>query len=712
MKSYTHYILLLVIGVSLNACEDSSYNVQPSLTPRYLRISNSHLIFSFEASTKNIGVESLSTPWQIKCDADWLTFTPKRGNETEDVDVAVSVTENLSADTHRTYIAKLKSEDPKFDHSKTIDIRQEKAKPYVRIADEDKNITFDAAGGSRTVNVQTNTAYSISSTPSWLTVTPSADGKTLTITAATNESTTERTPHTFYLDGSVAIKVMQRAAKMTVTDGGTITVENDGGQYGVKVTSDVAWTASNSGYSWIDISPSQGNAGTTNVLLTVASNSSTSSRTGRVVFTIGGNTACEVKIEQKGLVLNVSPASVDFDADACSRTVDVESNTKWKVLSKPEWITVPTETYDGNKTLTVSAAENNLTQSRSGEIKFGIEGISMTRTVSVTQAGRTFGNLVSSLTFAAVPSSQNVTITTDGSWTAESSESWVSLSKTSGKGTSDVSVSVTENTTDEERNAIVTVTVGNSPQTILITQASHYLTISPTSFNTIGSTGGNYILQIASDCQWTTSKKASWLTVTPASGNGNIDVTITATDNPSVNTRRDTVIITPQYGQAIKVIVLQDARILNVSTRELSFFYKGGESEPVIVETDGSYKVSAEDSWLTINENGKSFTVTATENVGDDKRVSKIIVELTGLVSGESKKIEIPVVQWPDINGPSIEDFSDEEDWSVVGGTSHATISIKAFDSDENWNADTGSSEFTITVTGFSDDNDWNKLIR
>lgn len=711
MKNYIDYILLLVLGISLNACEDYyPDSAHPSLTAYYLDISNSSLNFPYEASTKEIYVSSMASSWQITNIADWLTFAPSNGDTSEDV--AVSVTENPSADASRTCIATFMSNNPEYNYSKTIDVTQEKAISYIRIADEDKNITFDAAGGSKTINVQTNTSYSISNLPSWLTVTKSSNGKTLTITAAANESIIERTPHTFYLDGSVAIKVMQRAAKMAVIDGGTITVDNDGGQYGVKVASDVAWTASNSGYSWIDISPSHGDAGTTNVLLTVASNSSISLRTGRVIFTIGGNTACEVKVEQKGLVLNVSPASVSFDADACSRTIDVESNTKWKVLSKPEWITIPTETYDGNKTLTMSATDNNLTQSRSGEIEIGIEGISLTRKITVTQTGRKFDNLVSSLTFTAIPSSQNVTITTDGAWTAEASEPWVSLSKTSGKGTSDVSVSVTENTTDEERNAIVTVTVGDTPQTILIVQKSHYLTISPTSFNTIGSTGGSYTLQIASDCQWTTSKKASWLTVTPASGNGNIDVTVSAADNPSVNTRKDTVIITPQYGQAIKAIVMQDARRLNVSTRELSFFCKGGESEPIVVETDGTYRVSAADSWLTINENGKSFTVTAAENSSADKRESKIIVELTGLVSGESKKIEIPVVQWSDINGPLIEDFFDEEDWSVVVGTSHATITIKAFDSDENWNADTGDSEFTITVTGFSEDNDWNKLIK
>lgn len=713
MKRYIYLTLMLVAVVAVNACDDDApHNMTPSLKAHYLNFEPSSIEFSYEASTRSdVYVESVSSSWRLKGMADWLSFTPSDGNGS--AQVSVSVTENPSASDVRTCFVEFCSDDEDFYYYQSVYVTQAKAIPYVTVADADRNITFDAAGGSKSINVSTNmSGYSVSGIPEWFTVAMSADAKTLTITASANESTKERTPQTIYLDGSVAIKVMQRAASVTVTDGGTITADKDAKSYGIKVTSDVPWTASNNGYSWINITPSGGDAGTTDVLLSVASNSSVSARTGRVTFRIGSDTACEITVEQEGLVLNVSPESVTFDADACSRTVNVESNTKWKVLSKPEWITVQTETFEGDSTLTMSAADYNLMTARTGEVVIGIEGVSLTRQIAVTQNGRKFDNLVSTLNFTAAASSQSFTVTTDGTWTAETSEQWVTLSGYSGKGTSEITVSVAENTADTERTARVTVSVGGTSQTVLVVQAAHYLTITPTSINALESTGGSHTIQVSSDGKWTARKQASWLTVTPTSGTGDISVKITAADNPSVNARKDTVVITPQYGQAVRVVVLQKARYLKVSAREISFFYEGGESEPVTVETDGTYKVSTSDSWLSISENGSTFTVTATENSTEDKREGEVTVELTRLVADESYRIDIPVVQHPKTGGPAIEDFSDDEDWNIVGGTSHAVISIRAFGDDENWNSDTGSTEFRVTITGYDEDADWNELIR
>ena len=253
-----------------------------------------------------------------------------------------------------------------------------------------------------------------------------------------------------------------------------------------------------------------------------------------------------------------------------------------------------------------------------------------------------------------------------------------------------VTATASENTTDQPREALVTVKVGNTEKTILVTQAAHYLTLTPTQYNALPSTGGSYQLTIASDDSWTVSKKAAWLTVSPSSGTGTIEVTATAADNPSVNARKDTVAITPSYAKPVRAVILQDARYLQVDTRDIYFYYRGGTSDPVTVDTDGSYTVTASESWLTIQQNGKTFTVTATENTTADKREGKVVVSLTGLVAGESKTIEIPVVQLVKRQGPDKDGFSPDEDWSEVGG----------------------SSAFKVTVTGYDDDSDWNKLIR
>ena len=716
MKRITHYIInMLAVGIfaCLLGCDDTYPQDQyltPSTTPHYLVCSSELLSFDSPASTQTMQVSTVNTPWHFSSAADWLNIAPQSGSDSKSVNVTVS--ENLSCEIVRTSVITLQSDASDYAYTGFIEVDQGVASPYLKLS-ESGEISFAVAGDTKTVNVSANFDYTVSSSARWLTVTMSSDKKILTLKAEANPAA-ERRSAKVSVNGilSKTIQVSQEAAGMTSSQITPITVPNEGSSYTVQLQSDAPWTASSGSYSWISVTPNKGDAGTSTVQIEVAPNSTIESRTGYVQFKIGNAKLVEIKIDQVGIYLNASPTEVSFDADACSRDIKVSSNQEWKVLSKPEWIKAPSQSKKGDGTLTLSVDDYNSTSSRSGIVTIGIEGLSIKQDITVSQKGRTFDNLVGSLQYTAAKSSQTFTVTTDGSWTATSSQPWLTLSSASGKGTTDVIATAAENTTDEPREAVVSVRVGNTEQTILVTQKSHYLTLTPNKFDALPSTGGAHQLTIGTDDSWKTSKKASWLTVSPASGSGDIVVTATAADNPSVNARKDTVHITPSYATPVKAVILQNARYLTVNTHDIYFFYIGGESDPVEVTTDGSYTVTTPDSWLSIKQSGKTFTVTATENTTEDKREGKIVVSLTGLVAGESKVIEIPVVQRMKRNGPSKDDFSPDEDWSVVGGDSHFTISIVSFGSDENWNLGVGASAFKVTLTGYDEDSDWDKLIR
>ena len=687
--------------------EDSS--LVPSMTARYLHCSDYMIDFEYTASTESMNVTAINTPWNFSCVADWLSISPHSGNA--DANVDVSVTENPSCDVVRTSIITFQSELPDYAFSQEIDVTQAKAIPYLTIS-ETGELAFVATGETKTINVSSNFDYTVRSTESWLTVTVSADKKTITLKADANPFATIRRAYV-YISGmlSKTLFVSQEAAGMTSSQTTPVSVPVDGGRYTVQLQSDAPWTASTV-YSWISVTPSQGDAGTSNVLLEIAPNSTLSSRIGYVEFNIGSKTLVTLRIEQNGIYLNASPTALTFDADACSRDITVSSNREWKVLSKPSWIKTSAESVKGDGTLTLSVDDYNSTTSRKDIVTIGIEGLSIKKDIEVTQSGRTFSNLVGTLQFTAAESSQKFTVTTNGSWTATSSESWLTLTPASGKGTTEVTVSAAENTTDGERQAAITVKVGDTEQTILVTQKAHYLTLTPTQFDALPSTGGSHELTIGTDDSWKATTNASWITLNPKSGTGDIVVTATAADNPSINSRTEIVNITPSYATAVKAVILQNARYMTVNTHDIYFFYGGGESDPIEVNTDGSYTVTTPDSWLTIKENGKTFTVTATENTTGKKREGKVVLKLTGLVEGESKVIEIPVVQRIKSQGPDKDDFTPDENWSVVAGGSHFTISIVGFGNDEDWNLGVGGSAFKVTLTGFDNDSDWDKLIR
>lgn len=685
---YYFYIMMTGVMAFLMGCDDSyphsDESMKPSLTARFLYCGDGYLDFDYTASSRSMSVESVNTPWSLSCAADWLNITPQSG--TADASVNVSVTENPSCDVVRTSIVTLKSDISDYGYSQEVEVTQAKAVPYLDISATEE-ISFIATGETKTINVSSNFDYTVNSSETWITVTKSSDNKTLTLKAEANP-TTERRRAYIYFEGLSykTIYISQEAAGMTSSQTTPISVPVEGSSYNIQLQSDAPWTASCGSYSWISVTPNQGDAGTSNVVLEVAPNSTTSSRTGYVQFKIGSTSLVEVKIEQVGIYLDVSPTTLTFDADACSRDITVSSNKEWKVLSKPSWITATEESTKGDGTLTLSVDDNNNTTSRSDIVTIGIEGLSIKQDIEVTQKGRSFDNLVGTLQYIASESSQKFTITTDGSWAATSSESWLTLSPSSGKGTTEVTATAAENTTEDLREATITVKVGETEQTIFVSQKAHYLTLTPTQFDALPSTGGSHALTIGSDDSWKATTNASWITLNPESGTGDIVVTATAADNPSINTRKDTVSISTSYLTPVKAVILQNARYLTVNTESIDFFYRGGESDPVEVTTDGSYTVTTPDSWLTIKENGKTFTVTASENTTDKEREGKIVVSLTGLVDGETKVIELLVYQRIKSQGPTKDDFSPDEDWSITAGDSHFTITITRFESDEDWN--------------------------
>jgi hypothetical protein len=83
--------------------------------------------------------------------------------------------------------------------------------------------------------------------------------------------------------------------------------------------------------------------------------------------------------------LTVSPASLSPGSTAGNSTVSVTSNVSWSVSDNQTWISTSVTSGSNNGSFTVSVTANTGTASRSGTVT--VTGGSITRTISVTQAG-------------------------------------------------------------------------------------------------------------------------------------------------------------------------------------------------------------------------------------------------------------------------------------------------------------------------------------
>ena len=649
MKSLYKFALPVVI-IALAGCSDSNVpaSYHASLSGHSLNISKNQLSFESNGGVENVTVQANNVAWRFSGLPEWLNASPMSGSSTSSVSFTAS--ENLATDTARTAMFYLESADAGWSYKTMVSATQKAATSYITPATT--TLTFQGSGGSQTINVISNVEWKATTSASWAKAEASADGKSLNVSVDENPSDASRSAIITLSSTNgitASVNITQEPAGVEGTTE-TLEFEKEGGSKTISITADAAWEIKTSD-SWITVEPSAGEAGSHTLSITTSENNSTSDRNGYVYVNIGGSSKLQVPIVQKGLYIEVSPAALRFSADEETNQLEIKSNTDWSITSIPDWLTTSTMTGNNTQTISLTAQSNTSASSRSGKIKIEKEGMTLSATVDVQQDGLDLSVDYTSLQFDDKASTQEVVINTISSWAASSSEGWINLSQTSGTGKSTLSITVDENMEDGSRTGSVKIVAGELNQTITITQQGKYFNISETD-KTFTSKGGTLQISFSTNNSWTaTASDASWLTLSSTSGSGDAVIDITASDNASMKARECVVTITPSSGQGAKVNVKQEGRYLRVNTTNVTFPHEGGSSDIIYVDTDGSYEITTNENWLSINTiNSNSFTIVADQNEGSN-RTGTVYVALTQLSNGEVYSIDIDVQQSMNTDG-------------------------------------------------------------
>ena len=215
-------------------------------------------------------------------------------------------------------------------------------------------------------------------------------------------------------------------------------------------TTNVGWEFTNVP-SWITLSSYSG-TGSTTVTATASTNTS-SARTQNMNFVSNGNTVSILMSQAADQVASVSPSSLSYGYTGGTATLTVSDPSRhgW-TLNKTgtSWLTLSQSSGTGSTSVTVTASAN-ASDARSSIIVFQDDTRTTSTTISVTQA---------EAEYAASISPTAVTITYDGSsggrlnitdrsnhgWRIEGTiPSWLTLSRTSGTGSSAVTMTAIMN---------------------------------------------------------------------------------------------------------------------------------------------------------------------------------------------------------------------------------------------------------------------------
>lgn len=686
--------LLLLLLLTFTACSETNESCAdwyaPSIKANYLKLEMEDLHTNCYSYNQSTTLTSINTPWALEWNADWLELSPRQG--TESADINITLAENIHP-FQRAAVVLLKSTDETWAYERNINITQDACKAY--ITPSTNSISFTGSGGSQTIDVKANCAWRLLysyNTDNWVTA-QSSDNK-LQITAAPNNTGAARSGYLYVRNDSAnlqqAIYITQQAANISASTQ-ELVFNNTASTQNITLKAEAEWTASTSD-AWIELSATSGKAGESTLSISVAPNNDEAERSGYVYLMIGGKRLVEVPIRQRGIYVETSANEFAFDAPSSSQTFSVQSNTQWNIVCDAPWVSFNHTSGSGNADIQLTVTENKSTALRSAFAYVERTGTSTRETLVIVQSGYILNIGTTELQFTDKASTQQVEFDTNGEWTATSADSWIHVSPTQGKGNAEaphttISVGVDENNTDDERIGSITLQMADATHTIAVVQQGKYFNINNDQLN-FESKGGNLSLNISTNGQWTASIDASaqsWLSLAQTSGTGNItDLRITAADNASPSTRTGIITFNTQTGKSYKLTLKQAGRYLRASATEVSFYAKGGSSQPINITTDGVFSATTSASWLTIQRTGNAITLVATANNTPNVRTATVDICLTDLREGELK-LTVSVTQLNKGGSFTKTGFDDDQQYDNSTSGKDSQLTIGQFDDDKQY---------------------------
>ena len=403
-------------------------------------------------------------------------------------------------------------------------------------------------------------------------------------------------------------------------------------------------------YTWVTLNISDTETGKAAGTVSVASNTSTESRSGNVYFSDELGASIALPIEQAGIsfALSANPSTLNIPARGGSVTTAVTYEGTLSAASLPSWLSETHTDNDANhRTYTVTAASNGPTQERT--FNWRLDDSYNHCWVYISQPAAEVPSMVISPTSSSVSGSAGTVDITVRSTNISDisysiSDSWITYSSKSG---SVYTFSYTANTTTSQRQGTITFSGGGLSKTFTLTQegqgGSDPLSVSPTELNFTASgdtksvtvSGGTGTIAV------NTGSFPSWLSIASV-GNGVYN--ITASENSGVSRSFDVWFTDEAFTTVIVKVSQESSSVkLSVSPTSKSFGSAGG-SQVFRVTYNTRINYNTLPSWLSIVSSTTTgstieYTMTASENTDTSSR------NFNWVLTDESKTVTVPISQ-------------------------------------------------------------------
>lgn len=273
--------------------------------------------------------------------------------------------------------------------------------PFVS-ASVNGSTSFDLSGGSRDIDVTSNTKWTVKITVTegdegWLSANTSSDdgGKTITVTATENKSVKSRKATVKFTCTSDATKSdevtftqssLTPSLKVLPSNIQMPAVGSEKDPVSFDIECNTEWTI-DVDEDWVKIDKTSGN-GDESIEVYADDNKDSSKRTAKITVSVPNtNLSKTVKVTQaEGENLVVTPLDPKLEAEKGSTvTISITTNANWSISGTPSWISLSSsQGGSGTTIITITAKEKNFSEKERSS-NFTVTSGTKSATVTISQ---------------------------------------------------------------------------------------------------------------------------------------------------------------------------------------------------------------------------------------------------------------------------------------------------------------------------------------
>lgn len=510
-----------------------------------------------------------------------------------------------------------------------------------------RDFEFGNGEESKTGKVTSKNAWSFTSVPSWLLLSPSNGNSDadFTIASKTNESVSNREA-VFYVSTNSTTSKIERTLTASQTrsspyitfpeySSSTITIEGKSDYLIIDVNSNIPDLTATFSQSWASASYNS-EAKTVNV--EIQANETNTSRNG--ILTVSSpqyNKTAKLTISQLASGVTVLEGiAMSYDADGGSQTRTIKSDLPWTAQTTYSWIEFSPESGNaGETTMTITALPSYESDKRIGQIYFYF-GSTEKKYIGITQTGRYLTTTPNKITLSADEnSSEKIVIDSNIGWELSTCPEWLTLSQNTGNaGNSNITITAQKNNSLNSRSGTIIIKdTQNGAITSSITVTQNGLDFGDNTTLEFSWHQSSVNLDIPLPGAWNAAVSDGWITLSEYTGNGNHTLVVSVSKNESENLRSGKILFTSE-GKTIEVVVVQSGQYIILDNTSSEFSAMGGNlSLTVASSVNTSWEIeysSTEKNWVHVEKiSDEEFSIKVDYNPSSLNRNATFVIRPT-----------------------------------------------------------------------------------